>query len=783
MSASEAKGCRHCGTAILNPLAPAGFCCAGCEQVHALILSCGLERYYELRSESIAPVNETILGSHDFGWLREAQTVGDRSGRRSLRVALRGLSCVGCVWLIEKLLTETPGVLAGRVNAHRGTVRLEWQAGADLTTAATKLAGFGYLIVPNDGEDHREDDGLTTRLGLCAAFAMNAMLNSVPAYLGMKQDEQFAELFRLLAAFFATLSMLVGGSYFAARAWASLRRGKLHMDLPIALGLISAYLAAFVGWALNLPSLEYWDFVCLFTFLMLVGRWTQERAIEQNRRRLPASSPSLRPVDLYATADSPTPLRRIPVESLQPGQIFAVPGGQVAPVCGRLLQQDAELSLAWINGESEPVAYPAGRLVPSGALNIGATPLRLEATETWADSMLRKLTEAGGDGAFVPRQLERILSLYLGVVLTLAALAFGLRGALTGEWPQALQAAISILIVSCPCAIGLAFPLATELAVGTLRRAGVYLRDHRVWERALRVRQVVFDKTGTLTLESPRLGNPEQLAALPAEARRALFALVRTNLHPFGRSLREALAQHEDPATAVGALSNVPGAGVMLTDTQGVRWTIGKPGWQGSAPAPAGMSAAEFCRDGTRLALFLFAEQSRAYAKEVIDGLRADGVAIFILSGDQSEKVAALLGQLGLPTSSGLGGLSPEQKADWIRRHDGATTLMLGDGANDALAFSEATLRGTPVVDLGLLEQKADFYLLGRDLRGLGRLFVVARHRRRVLTEVFLFTILYNLVAIGLSAAGLMSPLLATVMMPTSAILTLLHVTWRMRKA
>ena len=783
MSASKAKPCRHCGSAILNPLTPAGFCCAGCEQVHGLILSCGLERYYELRSEAIAPVNETILGSHDFDWLRDAQKSCDLAGRRSLRVALRGLSCVGCVWLIEKLLSECAGNIAGRVNAHRGTVRLEWGEGADLTAAARRLAGFGYLMVPDDGEDYREEDGLTTRLGLCAAFAMNAMLNSVPAYLGMKQDEQFAELFRLLAAFFATLSMLVGGSYFAARAWASLRRGKLHMDLPIALGLFSAYLAAFVGWALRLPTLEYWDFVCLFTFLMLVGRWTQERAIEQNRRRLPASSPSLRPVDLFETADSATPLRRIPVESLQPGQIYSVPSGQVAPVCSRLLRQDTELSLAWINGESEPVVYPAGRLVPSGALNIGQEPLRLEAAETWDGSMLRKLTDAGGDGAFVPRQLEHILSLYLGIVISLAALAFGLRGALTGDWPQALQAAISILIVSCPCAIGLAFPLATELAVGTLRRAGVYLRDHRVWERALRVRQVVFDKTGTLTLESPRLGNPELLGGLPNEARRALFALVNTNLHPFGRSLREALAQHEDPAPISGCLRNVPGAGVMLTDAQGVRWTVGKPGWQGSIPAPTGMSAAEFCRDGTRLALFLFSEQSRAYAKEVIDGLRAEGVAIFILSGDQSEKVATLLRKLGLPADSGLGDLSPEQKADWIRRHDGASTLMLGDGANDALAFSEATLRGTPVVDLGLLEQKADFYLLGRDLRGLGRLFAVARHRRWVLTEVFLFTIVYNLVAIGFSAAGLMSPLLATVMMPTSAILTLVHVTVRMRKA
>ena len=136
-----------------------------------------------------------------------------------------------------------------------------------------------------------------------------------------------------------------------------------------------------------------------------------------------------------------------------------------------------------------------------------------------------------------------------------------------------------------------------------------------------------------------------------------------------------------------------------------------------------------------------------------------------------------MLGQLGLPAASGLGELSPEQKAEWIRRHDGAATLMLGDGANDALAFSEATLRGTPVVDLGLLEQKADFYLLGRDLRGLGRLFAVVRHRRRVLSEVFVFAVAYNLLAVALAAAGRMSPLVATVMMPSSAVLTLLHVT------
>lgn len=783
MSASDATPrCKHCGTAILNRWAPEGFCCTGCAQVHGLILSCGLARYYELRSDTIAPVNATILGARDFDWLATAQAEQDKQPRPGLRVALRGLSCVGCVWLIEKLLTEEPLITGARVNAHHSTLRLEWRPGADLPAAARKLAEFGYLIVPDDGQEHREEDGLTMRMGLCAAFAMNAMLNSVPGYLGMKSDEEFAGLFRLLAVGFATLSMLVGGSYFITRAWASIRRGKLHMDLPIALGLSAAYLAAFAGWALGLASLEYWDFVCLFTFLMLVGRWTQERAIDQNRRRLPPSSPTLRAVALYADATTTTPIRTTNVDALTAGQIYAVPAGQVAPVCGRLLGPGAEVSLAWINGESEPVAYPTGRLIPSGALNLGPGEIRLQATEAWGDSMLRRLTDAGGEGAFQPKQLERILGTYLITVMVIAALGFAGRGLLTGDWPLALQSAISVLIVSCPCAIGLAFPLATELAVGALRRSGVYLRDHRVWERVLGVRQVVFDKTGTLTLENPRLTNIEDLRSLPSEARQALFALVDSNLHPFGRSLREALTQEAPPTSPEGILSSVPGAGMIFTDTKGVRWTLGKPGWQGAA-ADSATSAVEFCRNGQRLALFVFHEEARPFALEEVNRLRREGIALFILSGDHPSKVRALLDQLGLPAESGLGSLTPEQKANWVRTHDGRRTLMLGDGANDALAFTEATLRGTPVVDLGLLEQKADFYLLGRDLRGLGRLFAVVRHRRRVLTEVFLFAAAYNLAVIALALSGRMSPLLATLLMPTSAILTLAHVTVRMRKA
>ena len=749
--------------------------------MHGLILSCGLARYYDLRTETIAPVDATILRGGDFAWLREVQAQAESIGRRSLRLGVRGVSCIGCVWLIEKMLTEGTTITSARVNAHQGALTLEWNAGADLTAAATKLCGFGYLLVPEDEGPERTDDGLTLRLGLCGAFAMNAMLNAVPAYMGLRSDEAYAGVFRLLAAGCATLSLLVGGSFFITRAVAALRHRQLHMDLPIALGLIAAYLASFVGWAGGLPTLEYWDFVSLFTFLMLVGRWTQERAIEANRRRLPASSPTLRTVPLYADESAEHPLRHAPIGEIKAGAIYGVPAGQVAPACGRLLRADAELSLVWINGESDPVPYPQGRLIPSGGLNLGHQEIRVRAAEDWADSMVRRLSEASGEGAFRPRILERILTAYLGTVIAFAAVGFGVRGLWTHDWGAALQSAISVLIVSCPCAIGLAFPLATELAVGALRRSGVYARDGGIWERALAVRRVVFDKTGTLSLETPRLTNPAALAGLAPEAKAALAALVDQNLHPFGRSLREALGADAD-RPADGRLESIPGKGMSLQDTQGVRWTLGRLDWHRASTDAATGAQAEFCREGVRLALFGFQEDPRPHAAEEIAALRRQGLDVFVLSGDKPAKVTALLQAVGLPADAGLGDLSPEQKAAWIRRHDGRHTLMLGDGANDALAFTEATLRGTPVVDLGLLEQKADFYLLGRDLRGLARLFVIARLRRRVLTEVFLFTVSYNAVVVALSLAGLMSPLLATVLMPTSAILTLLHVTARLRR-
>lgn len=785
------SSCRHCGSPITDSRGPAGFCCTGCAAVHDLIESCGLEKYYDLRGGVIAPVAPALLEPKDYSWLRARMSAAEAAaGPAEIRLGLRGVSCIGCVWLIEKLFAEQPGAIEAAVNPHAGFIRLRWARGAcDLVKFADTLRGFGYMLTPEAPKTGETTGGLVLRLGLCGAFAMNAMLNIVPTYFGMKPGDDFAALFRLLTIGFATLSMAVGASYFIGRAVNALRSGALHMDLPIALGLVAAYLASFVGWFLGKPSLEYWDFVSLFTFLMLVGRWMQERAVEENRMHLPELNPVPDAMPVYADESAASPARTVAVDAVKAGDLLGIPRGGVIPVCGRVVGRDATLSLAWINGEADPVAHPAGRLAPAGAVNIGASEIRILAGEDWSASMLNRLVNAGGEGAFTPKILQRVLSTYLVVVIVVAAAGFLVWGLHAGDWKQALQSAVSVLVVSCPCSIGLAFPLATELAVARLRKGGVYVRDNRVWERLTRVRRVVFDKTGTLTLELPSLNDPDALARLPSAERAALFRLVENNLHPVGRSLRDALSVFPEsrpaPDAPIPAVTEIIGRGVSLTDATGVVWFLGKDTGDNAAvrsqPATPNASDAVFTRDGATVARFAFAESARPGAREEIQKFERAGLRVHVLSGDRPEKVATMLAELGLPADRGIGGLSPDAKADWLDANGGDGCLMVGDGANDALAFSRAGLRGTPVVDRGLLEQKADFYLLGRGLTGLGLLFEVAALRARVLRGVFTFAVTYNLIVGGLALAGHMSPLLASILMPGSAILTLFRVSWRMR--
>jgi Cu2+-exporting ATPase len=312
------------------------------------------------------------------------------------------------------------------------------------------------------------------------------------------------------------------------------------------------------------------------------------------------------------------------------------------------------------------------------------------------------------------------------------------------------------------------------MATVALRRRGVFVREEALWTKLGRVRQIVFDKTGTLTLETPVLQNPEALQGLEPSARAALYALVRDNPHPVSQALLENLLATGTPDVLAGEVTEVVGCGVETGE-----WSLGRAGWRG---VPRREGATVLARAGAVVAEFVFADTVRADARAEVAALRRRGLAVQILSGDRREKVAALVEELGLPASCGLGELSPQAKAAWFIGDRATDALMLGDGANDSLAFDRAWCRGTPVIHRGLLEQKADFYYLGRGIGGIRALFEVDVVRRRTQSVILVFSIFYNVLAVGLAVAGKMNPLIAAILMPVNSLATLAIVTGGMRR-
>ena len=767
--------CRHCGTALLDErMRASGFCCAGCSYVFRLVHEHGLAGYYGIKDDITAPADAAVFQPRDYGWLEASQREQDTAARGipELTLDVQGISCAGCVWLIERIFQQQPGARDINVNAPCGTLRMRWQRGEFSSAAfARKLQAFGYLVGPaGQRPAESESRALVQRIGLCAAFTMNVMLFSLPAYFGMQRSEDWAGLFRVLSLAFGTLSLLVGGTYFLGRALRALRERALHIDLPIALGIVGAYAGSLYGWLAGEERFVYFDFVSTFILLMLVGRWAQVAAVERNRRRLLGQQPKPQRVQL-------TNGRSVPPEDVVAGQAVCLAAGQVLPVEARLDSDAGSFSLASINGEAEPRLFQCGQRVPAGALNLGRGELRLTALQPWAESLLAQLLQPGERAGARHVFLERIVSGYLlGIILVATAAGLGWWAA-TGDALRTGAVITAVLVVSCPCAIALAFPLADELATVALRRRGVFVREGDLWAKLAQVRKLVFDKTGTLTLETPALQNPEAIAALTPEARAALHWLVRDNPHPISQCLLENLLAAGAIAPAMpepGEVRETVGCGVEAGG-----WSLGRAGWRDGAIGPCTVLS----HQGEVVARFCFLDTARPGARAEIAALQSAGLDVFILSGDRQDKVASLAAEVGLPHNHALGELTPQAKVRWLEANGADDALMLGDGANDSLAFDCALCRGTPVIHRGVLERKADFYYLGRGIGGLRALFAIDAIRRRTQRATLIFSIAYNLLAVGLAVAGRMNPLVAAALMPINSLITLALVGGGMRRA
>jgi Cu2+-exporting ATPase len=781
--APASRACAHCGTMFTPKSEMQIYCGPGCERVAERIKSEGLGDFYKLKNRPLSPVSPAQFESRNWDWIqdmiRSAENGIEPGGAVSADFDVQGISCVGCVWMVEQIFKRQPGAVSLEINPALGSMRAHWRAGEwDGRAFAEALQKHGYLLgVPRRQKTKETSRALLTRVGVAGALAMNTMLFTIPFYFGMDAGSPYAGLFRLATVLLASGSFIVGGFYFIKRAWSALRIGAVHMDLPIALGLIVAFVGSLIGWLLGVERLMYFDFVSMFTFLMLLGRWVQESAVEHNRNRLLRMSHEPSQVTIINGGSE----RTARVEELKKGDVFLTKAGSAIPVSATLDSDAAVLSLEWINGESDFRNWKRGRRAPAGAVQLSQEPVRWVADESWENSLLAKLiskkTQTKRDF-----RVERLLKVYL-VAVIIIALAGGLAWVVfSGDWVKAFQVMLSVLVVSCPCAMGVALPYAGELAVTRLRRWGVYVRIPDFWSRLRRVKTVVFDKTGTLTLSTRQLKEPEVLEKLSQVELSVLAALVDESLHPVSRSLRESLlVMHVEPrksTSETGLVEELPGLGLRMW-ANGSLWSLGKPGWRGGFKDGCNVEVggysldAEFCRDGEVLCEFNFTESLRSQAHELIDYLRGCGYRLRILSGDRPEKVHAVAQELGLRLNEYQAAMTPEGKASWIKENCPDEAMMIGDGINDSLAFNEAIVTGSAVADTSSLQEKSDFYFLGTNLLGLRELFEAAKVRRIAVKSAFMFAVFYNTISVGLSLVGYMSPLLAAVLMPLSSLVTL----------
>ncbi|MET0385900.1 MAG: heavy metal translocating P-type ATPase metal-binding domain-containing protein [Polyangiales bacterium] len=763
--------CKHCG----NPLASdveAQFCCTGCRTVYDLLNDAGLGRYYELRSRAILPPSLLDASAHtDRNWLEPLQAkLAAADGTVELPIKLQGMRCTACVWLIQQLFTRYPGAHRIVINSARGSARLSVEAHFPLARFVHELERYGYNA-GDIGQSERGEDALLLRTGVCLALSANAMMFSAAIYFGLEGGPIHALLHRLNFAC-ATLAVLVGAPVFFRSAWHALKRRVLHLDLPIATGIALTYAAAVWSFATGHEGAAYYDSLTIFTTLMLLGRWLKERILQRNRRELLTNS-GMEALLVRRVKDGA--LELVPAFELLAGDRILVPPGDLIPVTGTLDAGEAACSLDWIDGESEPKAYVAGAAIPAGAFNAGSTALSLTCQRNFAGSLLCELLAQQQLREQSDRDDNHGFSvIYVAVVLATGAAAFA-YWALHAGIARGLEVATAIYVVTCPCAIGIAAPLAEELVLAGLRRAGLFVRTPSFLARACQVRKVVFDKTGTLTTGRLQLVNTEPLAALGRFERDVLFTMVSASGHPKSAAVLAALAPLTKLRLEALSVQELAGKG-LEAHTHGRSYRFGSPSWALGASSAA--TDIVFCVDGQVLCQLQTREALRADARAQLAALEHAGYETGILSGDEASRVTAIARELGVPLERVQSQQSPQDKAAFIAAHDRHDLLMIGDGVNDSLAVSQAFASGTPSIDRAVMPSRTDFYFVTAGIKPIHLALRAAHVLRRVLRRNRVFAVAYNIAVVSLALLGLMKPWLAAVLMPLSSIAVLTTTSW-----
>lgn len=678
------------------------------------------------------------------------------------RLAVPGMRCAGCISKLEGGLARLPGVISARVDFGAKQVVVQHEAGVDLPRLLAAVEALGFDAHAMAGaqatQANAELRGLVRALAVAGFATMNIMLLSVSVWSGATGANR--QMFHLISALIAIPAILYSGQPFFRSAWAALQRGRTNMDVPISIGValatgLSAY-ETFAGGA------EAWfDGAMMLIFFLLAGRvldaMMRERARKGAAALMAASAPGAMVLDDDGLAHWTA------ADAIRPGMRMLVAAGEGFAADGRVEEGTSRVDAAMMTGESAAVAVKAGDTVYAGTRNCEA-PLTVLVTAAGEDrtvaGIARAMNDAGQHRSAYVRVADRAARLYAPVVHGLALAAF-LGWVLAGAGVyQAAVIAISVLIVTCPCALGLAVPVAQVVASGRLMQLGVLVKDGSALERLAEADRLVLDKTGTLTRGE---AVPAKLDELNTDQMRVALALAQASRHPLSCGLARALASMSVRPAPLEKVSETPGEGMH--------------GWWKSVPVGLLRSSAASGPD-LSVALHIgghspvtigFHDVLRPDAEQAIARCTAMGLNAIVLSGDRYAPVHDLACRLGV---TAIAGMKPLDKLECVERLRAAGThpLMVGDGLNDGPALAAAHVSMAPGNASDVGHQASDLVFMGDSLLAIPRAVAVARATRGIVRQNFALAIAYNICAVPLALAGMVTPLIAAIAMSASSI-------------
>lgn len=693
----------------------------------------------------------------------------EADGSHSVNLLVDGMHCPSCVAIIEGALGKQEAVQTARLNLSTRRLRVVWNGASELGDSWVALINsMGYRAVPFDPEtaetsEKKEEKFLLRCLAVAGFASGNLMLFSIPLWTSdmVEMGAGTRTFFHWVQALIAIPAIAYCGIPFYASAWKALRAWKTNMDVPISVAVILATLMSLFE-TITFSSHSYFDSAVMLLFFLLIGRYLEARA--RGRARL-AAHDLLQMMTGFATVLQPNGKQEIiPLSDIKEGMVLLVASGEKIGADGVVLTGASDIDTSLITGETMPRAVAVGSALFAGTINISA-PITMRVTKAGERSLLSeiiKLMESAEQAqAKYVTVADKISGWYTPVVHILAAGTFMYWiTAGNAPWQVALLYAATVLIITCPCALGLAVPVVQVLASGKLMRAGILLKSGSALERLATITHAVFDKTGTLTLGKPTLTSshtPEQL--------QLAASLAAHSKHP----LSQALATTYKGALLPLGVTEVQGCGL---EAKGVK--LGKRSWATSL-ADDGDTTLELwlAQEGKAAVRFTFADQLRADAPQVMAELQSAGIKTLLLSGDRQEVTKSIATTLHIETYEGA--LSPVQKTETIAalKASGAHVLMVGDGLNDAPSLSSATISMSPASAMDITQNAADIVFQGDNLQPILTAWKTALFSQILVKQNFALAILYNVIAIPLAVAGYVTPLIAAIAMSSSSLLVI----------